>query len=582
MPPFPEYLSSLARILCLVLLLGGADCASAQPPLRSAVPSFGDSGDPEAMAISIAGDMGDEELVGQILMMTWPGAVPPPELLDWIRQRHLGGIKIFGWNGADTVKLAGAIASMQKLALGSGRGIPLLVATDQEGGMVRHIKGSTSQTPGNMAIGATGREDDARLSGFYIGRELAAMGVNMDFAPVVDLATRPDGFVIGPRAFSDEPGKVAILGSAFARGLADAGIIATAKHFPGHGDTLTDSHGRLPVILADARLLRTRELVPFSALIRDGVPAVMAGHLSFPAIDPGGGPASLSSRFMTGILRSELGFKGLAITDDLYMQGAGGGSEAARARQALEAGNDMIMVSRLVGWGDSLWSKLVAACGSDPSFKERMVVAVSRILAVKLRYLKDPRAMPLVPDSHAVPALVPDREGASFFRDLALRAATLISGGEALPVKPGAGIVIASPFPEFLGAALDYYPGATVFRFSYRPLDAAKPEELSAFRATIAGARVVIICVANRAGADFAREASKSDAKLAVLSVDSPVWASGIPATAAVIAVYSDTRPSLIAGLEVISGRAVARGRLPIFSGTLPAVFPPAGTGSSK
>jgi beta-N-acetylhexosaminidase len=443
--------------------------------------------------------------------------------------------------------------------------------------MVRHIKGASSQTPGNMAIGATGRAEDARLSGFYIGRELAAMGVNMNFAPVVDLATRPDSFVIGPRAFSDDPAKVALLGSAFARGLADAGIVATAKHFPGHGDTLTDSHGRLPVIAVDEKLLRARELPPFAALIQDGVPAVMAGHLSFPAIEPGGLPSSLSARFMTDILRSELGFKGLAITDDLYMQGAGKGGEGAKARQAFEAGNDMIMLSRLVEWGDSLWSTLVAACGSEPRFRARLEEAVARILGVKLRYLKYFKVAPLVPDPRSVPALVPDREAAIFFRDLARRAATLISGGDVLPVKPGLGIVIAAPFQDFLNLALGYYPGAEAFSFSYRPLDAAKPGELAAFRRAISGARSVIVCVANRAGADFAREASLSGAKLAVLSVDSPVWASDIPASAALVAVYSDTVPSLLAGLDVISGRALAPGILPIHSGTLPSLANPAG-----
>ncbi len=539
--------------------LSGAD---AGPAGRH--PAFGDSGDPAAMARAIAEDMRDEELVGQVLMMTWPGETPPAALMDWIRLRHLGGIKIFGWNGADTVRLASAVATLQKAALGSGRGIPLLVATDQEGGTVRHIKGSTSQTPGNMAIGATGSAEDARRSAFYIGRELAAMGVNMNFAPVVDLATRPDSFIIGPRAFSDDPGKTAALGVAYARGLAEAGIVATAKHFPGHGDTLTDSHGRLPVIRIDAKTLRARELVPFSALIAEGIPAVMAGHLSFPAIDPRGGPSSLSKLFMTDILRTELGFRGMAVTDDLYMQGAGSAGEGTRARQALEAGNDMIMVSRLVEWNEELWTTLVAACGSDPRFRARLEEAATRIIGVKLRYLKNYRGGSLVPDPAKVPGLVPDREGAAFFRDQGLRAATLLSGGKLLPFLPAKGIVLASPFAEFFDLAHPYYPDATTFRFSYRPLDAAKPKELEAFRAAIVGASAVIVCVANEAGADFARAALESGAKVAALSADSPVWAAGIPESAAVVAVYSDTAPSLLAGLDVISGKARAQGSLPV------------------
>jgi beta-N-acetylhexosaminidase len=216
--------------------------------------------------------MSDEEVLGQVLMMSYPGDEPNALLLDWVERRCLGGVKVFGWNAEDSTKVAEAVGRMQGRALGSRLGIPLLVATDQEGGWIRHVKGATTVTPGNMAIGASGRPYDAYRSALIIGRELAALGVNMNFAPSVDLATKPKSYIIGPRAFSDDPQAVAVLGSAFVKGLADAGVIATAKHFPGHGGTEADSHGVLPVIRIDERTLWERELLPFRLLAAEGVP----------------------------------------------------------------------------------------------------------------------------------------------------------------------------------------------------------------------------------------------------------------------------------------------------------------------
>jgi len=210
---------------------------------------------------------------------------------------------------------------MQTAAL-ARNGIPLFTATDQEGGWVRHVRGNTAITPGNMAIGAGGLPQDAYLSGYHIGKELNALGINMNFAPTVDLYTNPEAMVIGPRAFSDDPVQAGILGAAFARGLSATGVLATAKHFPGHGNADGDSHGVLPVLNETLEELRELELVPFRMMIAEGVPAIMSAHLAFPSVEPSGAPASLSSRFQRDILRGELGFEGIIITDDLYMGGA--------------------------------------------------------------------------------------------------------------------------------------------------------------------------------------------------------------------------------------------------------------------
>jgi beta-N-acetylhexosaminidase len=173
-----------------------------------------------------------------------------------------------------------------------------------------------------MALGADNLPYDAWMTGLLLGRELAAVGVNMNFAPTIDVFVDPKADVIGPRAFMADPQMTGIMGLSFARGHEETGVISTAKHFPGHGDTEQDSHGTLPRVTADLETLMARDLVPYRIMIAGGVPAIMAGHLAFPSITGNEIPATLSKALLTGLLRDKLGFEGVAITDDLFMRGA--------------------------------------------------------------------------------------------------------------------------------------------------------------------------------------------------------------------------------------------------------------------
>jgi beta-N-acetylhexosaminidase len=513
--------------------------------------------------------MSDEEVIGQVLMMAYPGDAPGELIFDWIEGRALGGVKIFGWNAEDSTKVARAVAAFQSSALSARLGIPLLVATDQEGGWIRHIKGATTVTPGNMAIGASGRPYDAYRSANIIGRELAALGVNMDFAPSVDLATKPKSYIIGPRAFSDDPGTTAALASAFVRGLADAGVMATAKHFPGHGDTEQDSHGVLPVIRVDEKTLWERELLPYRVLSAQGIPAIMSGHLSFPQIAKDGSPASLSAYFMTTLLRGRIGFKGLAVTDDLSMSGAGdaAGSLSEACIRALEAGNDLLLVSRLLARDDPAYLRLLGDYRSKGAFAARVREAASRVLAAKLRYLRPRGKAALVPDIASLPSRVPDPEAAAFFRDQAYRSATALRSGLipfAAPAQSKGRILVAAPFPEFVDLALEAYPGASSFRFSFAPEAAAQDSELRAFERPLAAADAVIVCVANEAGMDFAVRAHEAGKRVGIVSVQNPAPLARASWSEASVAVYSYSLESLRAGLAVLAGKSSAQGRLPL------------------
>jgi beta-N-acetylhexosaminidase len=563
--PKPDFWSGAGAVVAKDTAVAGKGSAQ----------SASDSGpsSEDRLAASIVDRMSDEEVIGQILMMSYPGDTPGPLLFEWVEKRALGGVKIFGWNADDSSKVAAAVAAIQRSALGSHLGIPLLIATDQEGGWIRHIKGMTTATPGNMAIGASGRPYDAYQSAFLIGKELAALGVNMNFAPSVDLATKPKSYIIGPRAFSDDPTLAAVLGSAFVRGLSDAGVIATAKHYPGHGDTEDDSHGVLPVIRVDEKTLWNRELVPYRVLSAEGIPAIMSGHLNFPLISGDGMPASLSRYFMSTLLRDRIGFKGLAVTDDLTMNGAGeaAGSTSEACVKALEAGNDLLMLSRLLTVDDPAYRRLLSAYRENPDFRAKVRKAAAKVIETKLRYLKPRGKAALIPDLGSLAAKVPDPEAATFFAAQAYRSATVIrSAGipfpaaEGLKAQPYDRLLVAGPFKDFFAAGLAVYPDARTFRFSYEPEATAIPAELQAFDRALSDVDYVLVCVANGAGMDFAVRAHDAGKRVAIVSAQSPAPLARAPWAEASVAVYSYSSESLRAGIAVIDGSAKAPGKLPV------------------
>ena len=186
--------------------------------------NFNDDMPPEILAQKLLDTMNDEEMLAQTFMLAWRDTDTGPSslILEWIQRRRIGSVKVFGWNTTDIQQLARNIGIFQRLAAQSGE-IPLFVATDQEGGLVRHVRDETSKTPGAMAIGASGFPEDAYRSGFFIGRELSALGINMNFAPTVDLFTNHDSKLIGPRSFGDDPVKAGIMAAAFARGKTFSG-----------------------------------------------------------------------------------------------------------------------------------------------------------------------------------------------------------------------------------------------------------------------------------------------------------------------------------------------------------------------
>src|SRR6266851_7263345 len=216
-----------------------------------------------------------EEQIGQLLVVGFWGTTPSPEVIDLIRNYHIGGIILFSRNVQDAQEVLELTHRLQMIALRARHRAPLLIAIDQENGMVQRLGRGTTLFPGNMALGAIGSEQVVYNVAQATGRELKALGINMNLAPVVDVNNNPANPVIGVRSFGEDPRLVARLGSAMVKGYQNAGVIACLKHFPGHGDTAVDSHLALPTIPHALERLEAVELVPFRAGIEAGAESVM-------------------------------------------------------------------------------------------------------------------------------------------------------------------------------------------------------------------------------------------------------------------------------------------------------------------
>lgn len=346
------------------------------------------------------------------------------------------------------IEVASKVNSLQRLA-----SVPLLVASDLEPGLGRLVGGTFVPTlmsagsatifPSNMAIAATGDVRDALEAGRIIGREARAVGIHLAFAPTVDVNNNPANPVINTRSFGEDPQRVAELAAAFVRGMQSEGVAATAKHFPGHGDTDTDSHLALPVVRSDAARLASVELVPFRASIEAGVVGVMTAHIALPAVGIDSSPATLEPRIVTTLLRDSLGFRGLAVTDALRMQAVGQGYTPEQAAVlAVQAGADILLsptdVTRAI-------DAVTAAVVQGVITAERIDQSVRRILELKVRT----RAArhPIV-SLDSLRSMVGAPAHWSVAREIATRAVTLL--------RDSAGLVPASPEGRF--AVVTYAP----------------------------------------------------------------------------------------------------------------------------
>ncbi|MFD4244078.1 glycoside hydrolase family 3 protein [Streptomyces sp. NPDC058525] len=491
---------------------------------------------------------------------------------ELVSRYHLGGIIYFAWahNTRTPHQIAALSAGLQEAALASGPGIPLLLSTDQEHGAVARVGKPATLFPGAMALGAqhraTGSTAEARRAARIAGTELAAMGIRQDYAPVADVNVNPANPVIGVRSFGADPGAVAELVAAQVRGYQAAGVAATAKHFPGHGDTETDSHVGLPVMRHSRAVWEELDEPPFRAAVEAGVDAVMTAHIVFPALDPSGDPATLSRPIVTGILRERLGFRGVVVTDALDMAGV---------RQ--KYGDDRVPVLALLAGCDQLLNppdlglahrSVLAAVESGELTEERIEESVLRILELKAR-------RGLFDGAGASAGTVDESVGVPEH----LAAASAIAEGTTTVLANPAGLLPldASAAPRLLVTGTDpVSPSGTT-----GPPTAVLARELTALgcratalppaRAAAAapGHAAVLVCTYNVPEGESPQRTLVADllatgVPVVVVALRNPYDSARLPACAAEVATYTWGDAEMRAAARVLTGAVRPAGRLPV------------------
>ena len=420
------------------------------------------------------------ERVGQMLTVWLLGdytSSTDPSYLEarrWVVEDGIGGVNM---SLGSPFEVAAKVNDLQRLAK-----IPLLVSSDVEPGLGRleggtfstsnYTAGAATVLPSEMAIGATGHGDNAELAGRITGREARAIGIHMAYAPVVDVNNNPANPVINTRSFGEDPVQVARFASAFVRGLQDEGVAATAKHFPGHGDTDTDSHLALPIVRSDREQLATTELVPFRAAIAAGVSGIMTAHIALPAIGHDTVPATLAPAIVTALLRDSLHFRGVTVTDALSMEGVGKGYTVERsAVLAVLAGADVLLkptdVRRAI-------DAVVGAVERGEIARERIDASVRRLLELKLRTGAVQRPVVPLDSLRDIVGAAPHRAMAD---KIAAEAITLLRDERALvPLHDDAPTLVVTYVPEgdnesgrvFAAAMRERLPSARVARVTPR------------------------------------------------------------------------------------------------------------------
>jgi beta-N-acetylhexosaminidase len=363
-----------------------------------------------------------QEKIGQLIVAGFHGTTVGPEIENLIREYKVGNILLFSRNIESAAQLFKLNQDLQKIAMETF-GIPLYITIDQEGGMVTRIFEDGTFFPGAMTIAATNNVEYAYKIGDLMGKELIDLGINMDLAPVLDVNNNPKNPVIGVRSFSDDPDKVALFGNANIRGLQNH-VVATAKHFPGHGDTHVDSHLALPKVEKPLNELEKFEFKPFKAAINDGLHAIMSAHINFTHLTEDGLPVTLSKRALTGLLREEMGFEGLIITDGIEMKAIHDNYGTIEATlKTVNAGANLVCICHDLPYQIGASDRFNKALETGELTMDTLNERVARILTYKEKLTVD-----LTRTYEDVKENVESIESKAFARQVVEEAVTLIKG----------------------------------------------------------------------------------------------------------------------------------------------------------
>lgn len=402
------------------------------------------------------------QLAGQMTQIQVPGTGCTPEIAAFLASHQVGSVILFSGNVSTPVQAAAFTRALQEAAA-AAQLPPLLLAIDQEGGAASVVQQGVSHPPFLMGIGAAGDTAHAAAAGRVLAREVRAMGFHWLFAPVLDVNCNPANPVIGPRSFGSDPDLVGRMGAAFIQAAQAEGVLACGKHFPGHGDTSKDSHLDLPTLPHGRERLEAVELKPFRMAMAAGLGSLMTAHVVFPAIEPEGVPATLSRRVLTGLLREEMGYEGLLVTDSMVMNAIkeNYGVEEAAIRAVL-AGADMVMALGGLDRAAATIEALARAIADGTIPRMRAEEAVRRVLAAKSRYLREGPAGGSGGGAGAPAWVQPgdvavcDSPEHRALVDAACRAAVRPVAGEMERLAPGERVLVLAPERVERPMSLDY------------------------------------------------------------------------------------------------------------------------------
>lgn len=517
----------------------------------------------EARVEKIISTLSLEQKVGQMLIYGFKGQKEEDVLSD-IKKYKLGGIILYSHN----ISSAEQVFSMNRFIHKSSMehtGVPAFISIDQEGGKVLRTQDFATVLPGNMNLGATGSSTLSFLAGKLTAVDLETLGINMNFAPVLDVNTSSGNDVIGVRSFGSDPDMVAKLGSAYIRGIQSRRVSATAKHFPGHGNTSGDSHYQAIVLERSLNDLRKNDFKPFIAAINSDVDAIMTAHISVPSIDNDNIPATMSKRIITDILRKELGFNGLVITDDMEMRPVTKKWSIGRsAVQAVIAGCDIVVVAWSPGAKNDVYNSIINAVRSNSINESRIDESLRRILRVKLK-----RDL-FSGISGNDPMLVKNVVGNKFHRQvssiIAQRSITLLNNRNVLPVNKKKRVVLLTPFSS-LSRDLDRSGVKNqILRIGIK-LSASDIKKISKRALEYQNQADVFIVAAMDSSHAQLVNVLKTSTKLPVIvaALDSPYIYSELKTVDAFLCSYSFRANALSALARVISGASSPKGKLPVY-----------------
>ena len=552
------------------LLAGAAAvaCTTALPEVA------GPTSPPEARGQvgSLLRGMSIADRAAQTMSVAFHGQRITAHLERMIRERHIGGVVLFRENADEAGAFRRLADDLQRIAREANIP-PLFIATDHEGGPVVRVTRGMALTPAQMGLAAAPDPGAAvRRSVGLAARELRAIGANVVLTPVADVNDEPRNPIIGNRSFGSDPARVGELVAAAVRAYADASLLCTVKHFPGHGSVSIDSHLDLPLSAAARARLDAVELAPFRAAIAAGAPAIMTAHIRVPALGASEVPATLSSAVLTDLLRTQLGFRGLIVTDDLEMGAlAKMGGQAASGLGSLVAGADYLLFRFDEGAQLEAHRLIVEAAASGALQPARLEQATRHVLEAKQRWgVLEPAATPAFD-------LRSDRDEA---QELARETITLLRAGglplreRVLAVSFGSpDIAVAPEQPTLADVVGRLVPGAIVRNFA-SPDGATIQSVAQAARS----ADVVVTGTYDVLGDPLQRrlvDALQATRPTVVVALRAPYDITAFPDVAGYVCAYSGREPALIAAVDVMTGARPPQGRLPV---EIPGLYP-AGAG---